>query len=159
VRQPADRGGGGVIVLGFDTATPATTVGLRLADGDTLTARDDPQPGEHPGHATRLLEMVAELLAGAGIGWEQLDRIAVGVGPGPFTGLRVGVATARGLAQALSVPVVGVSSLEALARPATPCGAPGAAADVTWALAFSPAGQDPPACPPGERDGVLAMID
>jgi tRNA threonylcarbamoyl adenosine modification protein YeaZ len=147
-----------VIVLGFDTATPATTVGLRLADGHTLQARDDPRAGEHPGHATRLLEMIAELLGGGGIDWDQLDRIAVGVGPGLFTGLRVGVATARGLAQSLSVPVVGVSSLEALALPATLSRAPRADAEAIWA-GLRPAGQPPPAVPPGERDGVVAVID
>jgi tRNA threonylcarbamoyladenosine biosynthesis protein TsaB len=103
-----------VIVLGFDTATQATAVALRLADGETLRARDDPAAGEHPGHATRLLAMAGELLAQAGVGWHELQRIAVGVGPGRFTGLRVGIATARGLAQSLDVELVGVSSLRAL---------------------------------------------
>jgi tRNA threonylcarbamoyladenosine biosynthesis protein TsaB len=107
-----------MIVLGFDTATPSTAVGLRLADGRSLDARDTPRPGEHPGHATRLLAMADELLAAAGVGWGALDRIAVGIGPGLFTGLRVGVATARGLAQSLSVELVGVSSLRALAQAA-----------------------------------------
>jgi tRNA threonylcarbamoyladenosine biosynthesis protein TsaB len=104
-----------VIVLGFDTSTSATAVALRLADGRTLEARDDPPAGAHPGHATRLLGMAEELLAGAGVAWRELDRIAVGLGPGTFTGLRVGIATARGLAQSLPVELVGVSSLRALA--------------------------------------------
>jgi tRNA threonylcarbamoyladenosine biosynthesis protein TsaB len=104
-----------MIVLGFDTATPSTAVALRLTDGRTLKARDDPGSGEHPGHATRLLSMTGELLARAGVPWRAIDRLAVGVGPGTFTGLRVGIATARGLAQSLSVELVGVSSLEALA--------------------------------------------
>jgi tRNA threonylcarbamoyladenosine biosynthesis protein TsaB len=106
-----------MIVLGFDTATRSTAVALRLTDGRTLQARDDPAPEERPGHATRLLDMADELLAGAGIGWSALERIAVGHGPGTFTGLRVGVATARGLAQSLGVELVGVSSLRALAEP------------------------------------------
>jgi tRNA threonylcarbamoyladenosine biosynthesis protein TsaB len=105
-----------VIVLGFDTATRSTAVGLRLAVGETLQSRDDPGPSEHPGHATRLLGMADELLTRAGIGWSALERIAVGLGPGTFTGLRVGVATARGLAQSLGVELVGVSSLRALAE-------------------------------------------
>jgi tRNA threonylcarbamoyladenosine biosynthesis protein TsaB len=108
-----------MIVLGFDTATLSTAVGLRMTDGSTLQARDDPRQGEHPGHATRLLAMAGELLATAGVAWSALDRVAVGVGPGRFTGLRVGVATARGLAQSLSLELVGVSSLRALARGAT----------------------------------------
>jgi tRNA threonylcarbamoyladenosine biosynthesis protein TsaB len=105
-----------VIVLGFDTATLSTAVGLRLADGSTLQARDDPASAGSPGHATRLLAMVAALLERAGVAWSELDRIAVGLGPGRFTGLRVGVATARGLAQSHSLPLAGVSSLEALAE-------------------------------------------
>jgi tRNA threonylcarbamoyladenosine biosynthesis protein TsaB len=109
-----------VIVLGFDTATLSTAVALRLADGRTLRARDDPEERERPGHATRLLAMAGELLSSAGIGWSELERIAVGVGPGRFTGLRVGVATARGLAQSLDLQLVGVSSLRALAHGLTP---------------------------------------
>jgi tRNA threonylcarbamoyladenosine biosynthesis protein TsaB len=105
-----------MIVLGFDTATSSTMVGLRLDDASTLQARDDPGYGERPGHATRLLVMAAELLARADVAWSALDRIAVGLGPGTFTGLRVGIATARGLAQSLSVDLVGVSSLRALAE-------------------------------------------
>ncbi len=107
-----------MIMLGFDTATPATAIGLRLADGSVVQARDDPGPGERPGHATRLLPLAAKLLAGAGLRWGDLDRIAVGLGPGTFTGLRIGVASARGLAQSLAVELVGVSSLRALAQAA-----------------------------------------
>ena len=107
-----------MIVLGLDTSTAATAVALRLADGSTTQARDDPPAGAHPGHATRLLDMAHELLMGAGIAWSALDRIAVGLGPGTFTGLRVGVASARGLAQSLSVELVGVSSPRALAAAA-----------------------------------------
>lgn len=104
-----------MIVLGFDTATSATAVALRLSDGRSTQARDDPPAGAHPGHATRLLEMARGLLAAAAVPWSAVDRVAVGVGPGTFTGLRVGVATARGLAQSLSAELVGVSSPRALA--------------------------------------------
>jgi tRNA threonylcarbamoyladenosine biosynthesis protein TsaB len=111
-------GGANPVVLGLDTATASSAAALRLADGATTQARDDPRPGEHPGHATRLLEMAHGLLVEAGVSWTDIDRIAVGVGPGAFTGLRVGVATARGLAQSLSAELVAVSSLEALASAA-----------------------------------------
>ena len=142
-----------MILLGFDTATPSTAVGLRLADGSGLQRRDDPAPGRHPGHATRLLAMAGELLADAGVGWKALDRIAVGVGPGTFTGLRVGVATARGLAQSLSLELAGVSSLRALAEAAAagaPAGRDGHDLGVQW-------GEH--AGPPDRLDGVLAVID
>jgi tRNA threonylcarbamoyladenosine biosynthesis protein TsaB len=107
-----------VIVLGLDTSTPSTVVGLRLADGTTLQARDDPARGERPGHSTRLLPLANGLLCEAGLGWDAITRIAVGVGPGTFTGLRIGVATARGLAQSLAVELVGVSSMLALSHAA-----------------------------------------
>ncbi|HEX4436938.1 MAG TPA: tRNA (adenosine(37)-N6)-threonylcarbamoyltransferase complex dimerization subunit type 1 TsaB [Solirubrobacteraceae bacterium] len=107
-----------MILLGFDTATNATSVALRLGDGSVTEARDDPAAGAHPGHATRLLAMADGLLKNAGAGTGDVDRIAVGVGPGTFTGLRVGVATARGLAQSSGAELVAVSSLRALAGPA-----------------------------------------
>ena len=102
-------------ILAFDTATRATAVALSLGDDRILEARDDPPPGQRPGHATHLLVLIAELLTQAGIGWAQVQRIAVGVGPGTFTGLRIGIATARALAQARSIPLVGVSTLQSLA--------------------------------------------
>jgi tRNA threonylcarbamoyladenosine biosynthesis protein TsaB len=105
-----------MIVLGIDTATSATAVALRLREGTTLQARDDPREGEHPGHATRLLALADDVLTRGGVGWDALERIAVGIGPGRFTGLRVGVATARALAHSLGVELAGVSSLRALAH-------------------------------------------
>jgi tRNA threonylcarbamoyladenosine biosynthesis protein TsaB len=104
-----------VIVLGLDTATPSTVAGV-LREGAVFEVRDDPAPGERPAHAARLLGAAEEALAAAGVGWDDVTRLAVGVGPGSFTGLRIGIATARGLAQARNIPVTGVSTLEALAR-------------------------------------------
>jgi tRNA threonylcarbamoyladenosine biosynthesis protein TsaB len=104
-----------VIVLGFDTATSATVAGVLRGD-DVFEVRDDPAPGARPAHAGRLLGAAEEALAAAGVGWDEVTRIAVGVGPGSFTGLRIGIATARGLAQSRNLPVTGVSTLEALAR-------------------------------------------
>lgn len=106
-----------MIVLGFDTATPSTAVGLMLADGSIVEARDDPPAGGRPGHSTRLLGLARELLEQERLCWGDIERISVGVGPGTFTGLRIGVATARGLAQSLAVDAIGVSSLRALAHP------------------------------------------
>src|SRR5947209_9913265 len=102
-------------ILGLDTATRATAVALAAGDGSLLEARDDPARGERPAHAARLLPLCADLLGEARIAFSDLDRLAVGVGPGTFTGLRIGVASARALARAASVPLVGVSTLQALA--------------------------------------------
>jgi tRNA threonylcarbamoyladenosine biosynthesis protein TsaB len=104
-----------VNVLGLDTSTPSSAVGLLVGTGDVLEASDRLAAGARPRHQARLLPLAASLLARAGFGWERVDRIAVGLGPGTFTGLRVGVATARGLAQSLGVELVGVSSSMALA--------------------------------------------
>ena len=105
-------------VLAFDTATRATAVALcdvgDEVDGLELEARDDPEPGARPGHARRLLPLVEQLLTQGG-GWDAVQRIAVGVGPGTFTGLRIGVATAHALARAREIELVGVSTLESLA--------------------------------------------
>jgi tRNA threonylcarbamoyladenosine biosynthesis protein TsaB len=102
-------------ILAFDTATPATAVALALGDGRVLARRHEPGEGERPGHAQQLLPLAVALLEEAGICWAQLGRLAVGVGPGTFTGLRIGVASARALAQAHGLPLVGVSTLRALA--------------------------------------------
>jgi tRNA threonylcarbamoyladenosine biosynthesis protein TsaB len=108
-----------VKILAFDTATPATAVALSGVGDAVFTARHDPLPGERPGHATRLLPLLARVMDRAGVGWGDVDRLAVGVGPGTFTGLRIGIATARALARARSLPLIGVSTLQslALARP------------------------------------------
>jgi len=104
--------------LGFDCATPATAVAFLPAVSDEpLRARHEPAPGERPGHASRLLGLCAELLGHAGLSFADLGRIAVGTGPGTFTGLRIAVATARALAHASGAPLAGVSSLAALAEP------------------------------------------
>ena len=101
------------MILGLDTATPSTAAAVWSPDF-AAEARDDPAPGERPRHATRLLPLVQEVLAQSG-GWDAIERIAVGVGPGGFTGLRHGISTARALAQARGLPLTGVSSLQALA--------------------------------------------
>jgi tRNA threonylcarbamoyladenosine biosynthesis protein TsaB len=107
-----------VIVAGFDTAGPATVTGVLLADGSVVEARDDPPAGSRGEHAARLLPLLEQALARGGVEWGDVDRLAVGVGPGGFTGLRIGIATARALAQANGLPLVPVGSLAALAEAA-----------------------------------------
>ena len=112
-------------ILAFDTATRATTVALLDDDSGTeIELRDDPAPGERPRHTSQLMALVVAVLDRAGCDWSEIDLLAVGTGPGTFTGLRIGVATARALAQARGLPLVGVSTLESLAA-----GAAGAARD------------------------------
>jgi tRNA threonylcarbamoyladenosine biosynthesis protein TsaB len=104
-------------ILGLDTATRATTVALLdTGDGQSIERRDDPPAGARPRHTTRLMALVAEVMEATASGWEDIGRLVVGVGPGTFTGLRIGVATARALADARGIPLVGVSTLESLAR-------------------------------------------
>lgn len=100
--------------VGFDTATDDTVVaGL---DGERTVAERAVPPGEagRPLHSQALLEAVGAAAEALG-GWERVDRIAVGLGPGTFTGIRIGVATAGGLSLSTGVPAVGVSTLAALA--------------------------------------------
>ena len=104
-----------MIVVAFDTASPSTVAGVLRADGQVVEARDDPPAGSRGDHAARLLALVEQALAQASVGWGSVDRLAVGIGPGGFTGLRIGVATARALAQGHGLPLVPVGSLEALA--------------------------------------------
>jgi tRNA threonylcarbamoyladenosine biosynthesis protein TsaB len=101
-----------VLTLAFDTATSAATSAL-VRDGDVL--------GERVSTAVRVLEDADVLLREGGAHVSDVGRIVVGTGPGSFTGLRLGLAAARGLALALEVPVAGVPTLAALAA-----GAPGA---------------------------------
>ena len=75
-----------MILLGLDTATTATVAGVLRADGSVVEVRDDPAPGVRPGHANRLLAAAEEALERAGVGWEEVERLAVGVGPGQLHG-------------------------------------------------------------------------
>jgi tRNA threonylcarbamoyladenosine biosynthesis protein TsaB len=101
-----------VLILAFDTATERATSAL-VGDGELL--------GERVSRAATLLEDVDALLRQAGAHAGDIEALAVGTGPGSFTGTRIGLAVARGLGLALGIPAAGVSTLDALAA-----GAPGA---------------------------------
>jgi tRNA threonylcarbamoyladenosine biosynthesis protein TsaB len=100
-----------VIVLALDTCLPACSVAL-ARDGEMVGWLSEPTLR---GHQERLAPMTRDLMARAGLEFADLDRIGVTVGPGSFTGLRVGLAFAKGVAFALGRPCVGVGTLEALA--------------------------------------------
>ena len=123
-----------VAIVGIDTATSATSVAVLVPGGRRSSGATTRRRGERPRHAETLLPLLEQALAQAEVGWESVARICVGTGPGGFTGLRLGISTARALSQGHDLPLVGVSSLEALARGielvsagARPAGPPGRA--------------------------------
>lgn len=102
-------------VLGIDTATWTASVGV--TDGaDTLAERSQPIDGGS--HATTLLPMIDAVLDTAGLALSDLELLAVSVGPGSFTGLRIGLSVVKGFSLAAGLPIVGVPTLEAFARAA-----------------------------------------
>lgn len=106
----------------LDTSTASPALALVRDDGPVAELWLAPEPGA----GRRVLEAVHGLLASVGATTADLDGIVVGVGPGGFTGLRIGLATALGLGQALGIPVTGASSLEALALGVAEVAPPGA---------------------------------
>jgi tRNA threonylcarbamoyladenosine biosynthesis protein TsaB len=139
-----------VLTLAFDTATGVATSAL-VDDGELL--------GERASRAQTLLEDVDALLRQGGAHPRDLDALAVGVGPGSFTGVRIGLATARGLALALDLRGAGVSTLDALAA-----GAPGAlpVIDARRREVFTIAGGAPVVLEPGEvelEEGTVCVGD
>jgi tRNA threonylcarbamoyl adenosine modification protein YeaZ len=113
----------GPLVLGFDTAAAHCAAALVCGDR-LLAAAAEPMA---TGQAERLLPLLEALLAQGGVGWGDLAALGVGTGPGNFTGLRIAVAAARGLALGLGRPAIGVTGFEALAA--------GAAGPVTAVIA------------------------
>ena len=100
----------GPFVLGFDTS--AAHCAAAVLDGERCLATRVEEMGR--GQAERLMPLLEELLAEAGLNWRDLHRIGVGVGPGNFTGIRISVAAARGLALGLGIPAIGVSTFDAI---------------------------------------------
>ena len=121
-------------LLAFDTSTPAVTVALR--DGDRCVERTVVDARRH---GELLAPLIREVLGEAAVRPAELAAVAVGLGPGPFTGLRVGVATAAAMSAALGIPAYGVCSLDVLAAACAGDAAFGVATDarrreVYWAV-------------------------
>jgi tRNA threonylcarbamoyl adenosine modification protein YeaZ len=154
-----------MIVLALDTAGVDCSAALYDTGADRLLSAVVEPIGK--GHAERLMAVIDEALAHAGVPLAVVEKLAVVVGPGSFTGIRVGVAAARGLALALGVPCVGVTTLEALAfrhqaeRPGTPVvAAMDAKRGEIYAQAFDETGRplsDPAALSP-EGVAELAIL-
>jgi tRNA threonylcarbamoyl adenosine modification protein YeaZ len=102
------------LILAIDTATPAVTAGVIRRDGDALDVLAERVTVDARAHAEQLTPNVVAALAEAEVSADDLDGVVVGCGPGPFTGLRVGMATAAAFGHALGVPVHGVCSLDAI---------------------------------------------
>ncbi|MFV2002925.1 MAG: tRNA (adenosine(37)-N6)-threonylcarbamoyltransferase complex dimerization subunit type 1 TsaB, partial [Paracoccaceae bacterium] len=100
------------LVLAFDTS--AAHVAAALLSGGAVLAEHHEEMAR--GQAERLFVLLKEMLDGAQVGWRDLSRIGVGIGPGNFTGIRISVAGARGLALSLGIPAIGVSTFEALSH-------------------------------------------
>ncbi len=136
-----------MLTLAFDTATSAATTAL-VRDGEVL--------GERVSRAVAVLEDADQLLRESGAERAELTGIVVGTGPGSFTGLRLGLATARGLALALDLPAAGVPTLDALAA-----GAPGALPVVDGGRreVFTLVDGEPAVCVPQDVRGPLCVGD
>jgi tRNA threonylcarbamoyl adenosine modification protein YeaZ len=151
-----------VLILAFDTATPAVTVALH--DGAAVVAAESAVDARR--HGELLATAIRGVLAAAGAKTGELTGIAVGVGPGPYTGLRAGLVTARVLGSALGVPVHGACTLDVIAWEVAAAAAETARAgftvatdarrkEVYWAR-YSPAGlrlAGPDVGPPGDAAG------
>jgi len=127
------------MLLAIDTSGPFCSVAL--LDGDRLLERSE---NIGRGHAEHLIGMLEAVLDEAGVGWDSISRIACSTGPGSFTGLRVGLATARGLALALNCPCIGVTVFEAFAekfgQSQKLCVAMDAKREQTWMQCFDETG-------------------
>ncbi|MFN8163048.1 MAG: tRNA (adenosine(37)-N6)-threonylcarbamoyltransferase complex dimerization subunit type 1 TsaB [Solirubrobacterales bacterium] len=157
-----------MVVVGFDTAT-ADTAACAWRDGEALheSLLGLSSKGK-PRHATGLLTEVERAAAATG-GWPRVDLIAVGLGPGSFTGLRIGIATARGLSASLGLPAIGVCTLDALARGIGEAGAEGLRLAVldgfrgeVFAALYTDRGEriwEPMVCRPEQLAERVAVLD
>lgn len=105
-----------MLVLGLDTSTPACTLALcRAGEADSVSELARREVIDPRRHGELLAPLISETLAAAGSSVRELGAVVVGLGPGPYTSLRVGIVTAEALADALGVPAYGVCSLDGLA--------------------------------------------
>ena len=109
-----------MLVLALDTATPASTAAVAEVTGDGMRGIAERRTIDARSHGELLAPHIHATLGEAGVRVAQLGAIVAGVGPGPFTGLRVGLVTAASMGQALGIPTYGVCSLDALGRAAGP---------------------------------------
>ncbi|SEG50053.1 tRNA threonylcarbamoyl adenosine modification protein YeaZ [Thalassococcus halodurans] len=100
------------LTLGFDTS--AAHCAAALLRGDEILAATAQEMGR--GQAENLMPLIEDMLSSADVTWADLDRIGVGIGPGNFTGIRISVSAARGLALALDIPAIGVSTFDAITQ-------------------------------------------
>lgn len=151
------------VIVGFDTATPDTVVAATGA-GEPVELLLPPGADGRPSHGRALLGAIEEIIDRVG-GWSAIELIAVGVGPGSFTGLRIGISTARALAQGRALPIAGVSSTAALAAgiAASTEGAERSRlalidarrGEVFATLDLGSGSSEPLACPPAELAGAF----
>ena len=156
-----------MLLLGFDTATAVTTVGLVQSGVDGINEILGEQSHRDPRrHGEVLPVQIEDVLHQAGVTPSDLDAIAVGIGPGAFTGLRVGLATAEALGLALQIPVYGASTLDVIAfatRRSRPFGVVTDARrrELFWATynRFDERRSEPAVGAPGSTRSALAGLD
>ncbi|WP_019994951.1 tRNA (adenosine(37)-N6)-threonylcarbamoyltransferase complex dimerization subunit type 1 TsaB [Aureimonas ureilytica] len=150
------------LLLAIDTANERCSAALYSLREERLLALHEEEIGR--GHAERLMGVIADVLAEAGAPWRAIAKLGVCIGPGSFTGIRVGVACVRGLELSLKVPAVGISSLEALAAPDWTEGPVLAVHDAkrgeVYAALFAQGGEtlwEPQALAPSDLSGFVAQ--
>lgn len=152
------------MILTIDTSGPECAAGIYDADARALVASRSETLGK--GHAERLMPMIDEVLQAAGLSLKDMTRVGVTVGPGSFTGIRVGVAAARGFALSLGIPAIGVTTLQVVAEqvleidpPAPVVAAIDAGRAEIFAQAFLPGGVMLTEPAIYEHDAIRAMIE
>ena len=142
------------MILAFDTSAAHCAAALLCGDDIVAQKHEDMAKGQ----AERLFPLMEEVLAEANIAWSDLTGIGVGIGPGNFTGIRISVSAARGLALSLGIPAIGVSSLEtqAYGTPRPVWSLVDARRDHFYAQQFADEGSNPPSLITGAEVDALA---